>query len=215
MKTLWKAFRKDLKSNNGNIKWELNKWVQHKNELRMCSSGLHASEKVIDAMGYTNLEELALVEVKGKHLERGDKQCWEYMGIVELYEWTKKDSVALSIFAAELILDNYEKQYPNDKRPREAIEAAKKVLKDDSKKNRSAARSAWSAARSAARSAESAVRSARSAARSARSAARSARSAAWSAWSARSAARSAAKQKIINKCEAFVQKRIPKLEKLT
>ena len=151
MKTLYKAFKKDLKSNNGNIDWKIGKWIHHKGDLIMCQSGLHASKKVLDAMGYTNLEELALVEVKGKHLEREDKQCWEYMRIKKLYRWTKKDSVSLSIYAAELVIDIYEKKYPDDKRPRNAIEAAKAVLSDDNEKTRSAASAARSAAWSAAR----------------------------------------------------------------
>ncbi|KKK98132.1 hypothetical protein LCGC14_2645780 [marine sediment metagenome] len=80
------------------------------------------------------------------------------MRIVKWKKWTKKDSIALSIFAAELILDNYEKEYPNDSRPRDAIKAAKKVLKHDTIKNRSAARSAAESAMSAAESAMSAAR---------------------------------------------------------
>ena len=74
------------------------------------------------------------------------------MRIVEAYSWTKKDSVALAIFSAELCLKEFEKLYPDDKRPREAIEAARAVLLHDTAKNRSAAGSAWSArsARSAA-----------------------------------------------------------------
>ena len=79
------------------------------------------------------------------------------MQIVEWYKWTKKDSVSLATFAAELILDNYEKEY-DGKCPREAIEAAKKVLKNDNEINRSAAwfavwSAAWSAVWSAAGSA--------------------------------------------------------------
>ncbi len=91
---------------------------------------------------------------------------------------------------AEHVLANFEALYPTDKRPRQAIEAARLYLIGESTAAESAAKSAaWSAesaARSAAWSAESAARSAESAAR----------SAAWSAgsaaWSAESAAKSAA-----------------------
>ena len=62
-------------------------------------------------------------------------------------------SVKLAIFAAELVIKNFEDKYPNDKRPREAIEAAKKWLELQTTE-------AASAARSAAWSAESAERSA-------------------------------------------------------
>ena len=202
MKTLYKVFKKDLESNHGNIKWEVGKWQKHKGKLEMCYSGFHASENVVDAMSYTSAEEIALVEVKGKHLVQDDKQVWESMRIVKVSDWKKEDSVSLAIFAAELCIKNFEKECPDDKRPRNAIKAAKKWLKNPTEKNQSAAWSAWSAAWSAARSAAGSA--AESAAWSARSAAGSAaRSAAWSAarsvaWSAaesvaRSAAESAAR----------------------
>ena len=57
-----------------------------------------------------------------------DKECFQKMRIVKAYRWTKEDSVKLAIFAAELVIDIFEKQYPDDKRPRMAIEAAKKWL---------------------------------------------------------------------------------------
>ena len=51
--------------------------------------------------------------------------------------------VSYAVYAAEQVIDIYEKEYPNDKRPRQAIEAAKKCigLKGDA---------AWAAARDAA-----------------------------------------------------------------
>ena len=86
-----------------------------------------------------------------------------------------------AIDCAEQCLAEYEKKYPSDTRPRDAIIAARAYLVGSiTKEKLDAARSAaWSAARSAAESA-------------AWSAARSAASAAWSA--ARSAAWSAARQ---------------------
>ena len=105
----------------------------------------------------------------------------------------------LSMKFAYSCLGNFEKEYPNDNRPRLAIEAKRKFLKGEiTEVELDAARlAARSAASSAARSAYSAAESAaRSAASSASSAAYSAYSAAESAaWSAASsAARSAAKK---------------------
>jgi len=192
-KTLWKSMRAGLKSNNGDLgPWKLGKWRKHEGELEMCRSGFHASENVIDAMRYVSAEAIAEVEVRGKHLAQDDKQCWSEMRILRAWEWTKEDSVSLAIYAAELVIGIFESKYPDDKRPREAIEAAKAWLKDPSDKNRSAARSAaWSAAESAWSAAESAWSAARSAAR--------------SAWSA---AESAAYKDIMDKCHAFVLARL-------
>jgi hypothetical protein len=96
-----------------------------------------------------------------------------------------------SVKAAYYSLKNFEDVFPDDKRPRKAIEAKEAYLKGDITEEELLA--AVSAARSAAESARSAYSAAYSAARSAaHSATRSAESAAWSAsWSARSAGLSA------------------------
>ena len=192
-----------VSGHNNDFKWKVDEWYKAKGKLSMCANGFHCSVKPLDALSYVGGEVLAIVEVRGKSEKQSDKQCWSEMRIAKAYKWTKKDSVALSIYSAELVLKNFEKKYPDDNRPRKALEAAKKVLEKDTKKNRSAAWSAKSAAESAAESAagsawlagsaaESATRSAESAAGSAWSAAQSAaRSTAESAWSAWSAARSA------------------------
>ena len=95
----------------------------------------------------------------------------------------REGKIRYAVYAAKQVLANFEKEYPDDKRPREAINAALRVLKNDTKENRQAAESAAKYAESAARSAaESAAWYAESAARSA------AESAAWYAMSAESAA---------------------------
>ena len=150
---------------NNDFVWEIDKWYQAKGKLSICNNGFHCSEKPLDALDYVAGEIIAEVQTDGESIIDSNKQCWRKMKIVKAYNWTKKDSVALAIFSAELVLDIFEKQYPGDLRPRNAIKAAKKVLKNDNEKNRSAARSAalaawsatwseaWIAAGSAARSA--------------------------------------------------------------
>ena len=240
MKTRWKFLNKNgrkIVSNHGDTVWRIGEWQHCDGEIKACHNGFHCSKKIYEAFSYVKGNVLAKVEVKGIHDDEGDKSAYSDMRIIEAYKWTKKDSVALAIFSAELCLDKFEKSYPDDKRPREAIDAARVVLAHDTAKNRSAARSAesaarsaesaawsawsaWSAAKSAAWSAESAAKSAaKSAARSAaesavwsaESAAWSAESAAWSAvWSAWSAARSAARAKI----EKFMQDKVRELKEL-
>ena len=196
MKTLYKSLPADKKPNG--FKFKKGVWHKHEGDIKICEQGFHASKNIIDAMNYVNCGYVAKVQVRGKSEKENDKECWSEMKIVEWKKWTKKDSVSLTIYAAELCIDDFEKKYPNDKRPCEAIEAAKKWLKNPTEKNRSAAESAAESAAWSARSATSAATSAeRSAAASAESAAESA------AWSARSAARSAA----LKKCHNFVIKR--------
>ena len=133
-KLLWKSLPKNLDPHG--FTFTLGKWHKHNGKLEMCESGFHACENAVDAIGYVACEKLALVEVKGKHLKQDNKQCWQEMKLVKVWNWNKKDSVSLAIFAAELVIDIYEKEYPKDKRPRKAIEAAKRVLKNDNAKTR-------------------------------------------------------------------------------
>ena len=69
---------------------------------------------------------------------------WANFLIVRLMN--RKQKIQYAIFASESVIDIYEKKYPGDNRPRNAIEAAKKVLKNDTKKNRAAAYDAAAAA---------------------------------------------------------------------
>jgi hypothetical protein len=191
--TLWKSMKAGMKSGVGDMTWKVGEWRKHKDKLDMCHSGFHASVRAVDAMQYVNCEILALVEVRGKHLAQDDKQCWSEMRVVRAYEWTKTDSVAMAIYAAELVIGTYEKKYPDDKRPRQAIEAARAWLENPSEENRSAADAARAAAYAAyaayaaayaAYAAADAADAAAYAARAAHAAAHAARAAAYAAYAA-------------------------------
>jgi len=187
-------------------------------EITLCEWGFHCSKTAYQAFTFVQGEILAEVEVEGHSAIDTDKEAWQKMRLVRCLHWRQVDSVALAIYAAELALENFEKVFPNDLRPRQAIEAAKTWLAEPTEKNQSAAWSAAESARSAARSARSAAGSAaasarsaaESAAASARSAARSARSAARSA--AESAAESAAWSAIIEKVTAWMAARAVTLD---
>jgi hypothetical protein len=61
---------------------------------------------------------------------------------------TKKNKIRYAVYAAEQVLDIFEKRYDSDK-PRKAILAAKKGLKNPSEENRDAAAAADAAANAA------------------------------------------------------------------
>jgi len=113
----YKFLRTGLKSDNGNIKWKFGKWEKYEDELEMCQAGFHCSLEPYDAFSYVQGEIIAEVEVRGKSLKQDDKQVWEEMRIIRAWKWTKRDSVKLAIYSAELCLPNFEKEYPKDKRP--------------------------------------------------------------------------------------------------
>lgn len=135
-----------------------------------------------------------------KDLMADNKPEWANWLIVRIME--RKQYLVYAIFAAEQVIDIFEKEYPSDNRPRLAIEAAKKVLEDDNRENRAAAtaaadaaRAAWAAAwaaATAAAAARAAARAAAWAADAAATAADAARAAAWAAAVARAAATAAA-----------------------
>ena len=220
-----------MKSENGDLVWKLNQWVHHPGKLDMCRTGLHCSLYPDQAFSFVQGEILALVETKGKFLIQDDKECWSDMRVVKAYKWQKKDSVALAIYAAELVIDIFEKEYPHDDRPRKAIEAAKVYLKHPTKKNMEAARGAASgaaseaaswAARAASEAASWAARAARAASGAASWAASEASVASWAASgaageaarAARAAswAASAASVAIIKSLRSWMLKRIRVLE---
>jgi hypothetical protein len=229
---------KKIKSDSGKCTWKIGEKKIYKKDISLCKAGFHCSDKVYQAFSYVQGEVLAEVEVGGNSEFKDDKSVWSEMTINRAWKWEEEDSVALAIYAAELCINNFEKACPNDKRPREAIEAAKKWLANPTEKNRLAARSAAESAKSAAwsaRSARSAADSAESAAKSAESAAKSVESAAWSAesaaesaesaarsaarsaesvWSAARSVRSAAEAKIISKIDKWMTNRLSQLEKI-
>jgi len=104
---------------------------------------------------------------------------WDYANWLLPRLMDYRGYVSYAVYAAELVLPIWEKQYPKDGRPRKAIEAAKRCIDDPSKKNNEAARAAaWAVADSRAAVADS----------------RAAAGAAWAenlAWTARLAAATA------------------------
>jgi hypothetical protein len=82
---------------------------------------------------------------------------WANWLIVRLMKY--KQYVSYAVYCAEQVIDIYEKEYPEDDRPRQAIEAAKKCIKYKSKKNMAAyaASAAYAAAYAAASAATAAA----------------------------------------------------------
>jgi len=139
----------EIRSNSGDLTWQPQEWQKVKGKLDICNNGLHCSIKMQDAFSYVAGEIVAPGEGKGKSFSQADKEVWREMRLVDVRLWTKADSVALSIFAAGLCIQNYEKEYPKDNRPRKAIESAAKWLAKPTEANRKKAEVARSAARSA------------------------------------------------------------------
>jgi hypothetical protein len=234
---LWKSLPADMKPHGHQFK--IGEWNKVKGKVAVCENGFHGSRRIIDAMQYVDMEVLALCEVQGETDSDNNKECWQEMKILKAWKWEKKDSVELAIFAAEQVIDIYEKEYPKDKRPREALEAAKNWLKNPSDEAARAARAAGAAGAAAEAAAGAAARAAWAAGAAAEAAARAARAAraagaagaaaeaaagaaAEAAWAAGGAAEAAAgaawaagADKILDKCEAHIHKNIKLLKEIS
>ena len=106
------------------------KWLQSKGA---CKESIEAWHKETDHGTLATLNRLVVKNPK-----------WGNWLICRLMN--KKQAVQYAIFAAEQVIDIYERKYPNDKRPRNAIEAAKAYLKNPSKKTKAYAADAGYAA---------------------------------------------------------------------
>ena len=103
-------------------------------EQSACSEGVEWFSK------YTGKTEAASLL---KSLMAEEKHDWANWLIERVM--SRKQKLQYAIYAAEQVIGIYEKKYPDDDRPRTAIDAAKAVLKNDTKKNRAAARAAGDA----------------------------------------------------------------------
>lgn len=79
------------------------------------------------------------VSLINKAFESGSENILDFFNfrIARLLDRTGK--IKYAVFAAEQVIGIFEKKYPDDKRPREAIDAAKKAIENDTKENRKAA----------------------------------------------------------------------------
>jgi len=127
----------------------------------------------------------------------GGKIWWVNWLICRLF--THEQAIACAIFEAEQVLAIFEQEYPDDKRPRAAIEAAKQVALSDTEENKKiaaraadAARAAWAETKATAEAAANAAYVAYAAANAAYSAADATYAAAYAADAAAYAAYAAA-----------------------
>jgi len=142
-----------------------------------CQEGVEWVE-TLDTQDHAEIVEIAI--------DSGDMELMKHCnwGLARLM--SREQRIKYAIYAAESVLHIFEEAYPEDKRPREAIEVAKGGL-DGSVTAASADAAAW-AARASARAADAAY----DAAASARDAASAAALAVWTSFAASAAASASA-----------------------
>ena len=110
------------------------KWLNEKNA---CSYGMEWFLNQNETDSTNVIKNLLSDEVAQKQTQSIDWANWLIVRVM-----THTQYIAYAIFAAEQVIDIFEKKYPDNRRPREAINAAKKVLKNNNIKTRAAAASA-------------------------------------------------------------------------
>ena len=75
-----------------------------------------------------------------RKLMKENRLAWANWLIVRIMDYKKY--VSYAVYAAERVIDIFEKKYPDNKKPREAIKAAKKCITEPTKKNRDTAHAA-------------------------------------------------------------------------
>jgi hypothetical protein len=126
----------EIKSHFGDHIWTIGATYETEGELKICESGFHASDTPIQALSFVKGNVLALVSVGDDTVDSYEKISARSMKIERAFRWTRKDSIALAIYAASLTLKIFEKHHLEDKRPRKAIAAARRYLKTPSEENR-------------------------------------------------------------------------------
>ena len=116
-------------------------------ELDACQSGiawfLEQGTNDLEVICNSFLEDTEYVDEDGH-------TCLDYLIWLLPRLMDKKQYIKLAIYAAEIALPIFENRYPEDDRPRKAIQAAQAYLEDPSEENRKAASAASAAARAAA-----------------------------------------------------------------
>ena len=107
--------------------------------MKFTKSKLLAYNPCADGLAYAESLNFNFARIYDE-CERGDWLIWLLRKSGNL---DKSKSIKLAIICAKHVLKIFENKYPNDKRPRKAIEAALEWLKNPSENNRLAASAAY------------------------------------------------------------------------
>ena len=155
---LFKLVEKDYTTYNKSMTWEIGRTnsVPKTVNPQLCSSDVIHCYKNLN-LGlllnpiHANIKNPIILECTGEIVieDYGKQGVFQLTPIKEIRTpaWVKNNNVRIlfAIFCAESVLDLFEKKYPNDDRPRKAIEATKEYLKNPIEKNAAAADAARAA----------------------------------------------------------------------
>ena len=130
------------------------KWVKAKGPLVVCQNGIHALRFDVGLFDWMNNPELWVIEIDGEITYSEDKHklvARRGRLIRRVEEWNEQNTSLFAADCAYLVLPIFEAQCPHDKRPRDAIRAARAYARHPTEKNRERRDAAGDAAGAAAR----------------------------------------------------------------
>jgi hypothetical protein len=146
--TYYKWLKPDRITTYQKVKWpkRVGVWTPDETPV-LCRSGWHlATHQGIAEHARTGAV-LWIAEGRGESVAAGDKVAFSSARLVsQVGTLTQIIAVQWAAECARRVLKHYEDRYPEDKRPREAIQAALKWAKDPTEANRNAAAAAAAAA---------------------------------------------------------------------
>jgi hypothetical protein len=166
MTTLYKWLNPDWTTTYQRVKWpkRVGVWTPDETPV-MCRSGWHlATHRGISEHARVGAV-LWIAEGRGAFVAADDKIAFTSARLVsQVGTLTPQIAVRWAVECAKRVLNHYEDRYPDDKRPREAIDAALRWAKNPTETNADAAANAAYAAYAAAYAADAAANAAYAAA---------------------------------------------------
>ena len=140
--------------NGGSGKWpRRGTWLEAKGPLAPCQNGLHLC-RLKDLVSWLNEEIWEVEPAPGTETIVCDNKVVVRKArlVKQIKEWNEKTARLFAADCAEHVLSIYEKKYPDDDRPRNAIEAVRKYANGKITREEldAVGDSAWAAARAAA-----------------------------------------------------------------
>ncbi len=127
--------------------WTPGAWMPEvEGKLELCRRGYHLAREQ-DLLKWLNAS-IYEAEPSAEMIEGEDKVVCRSVRLLRKMAWDKQTAVLFACDCAERVLHVFEKQYPDDKRPRTAIETARKWARGEAtlKETRSASDAAAAAA---------------------------------------------------------------------
>jgi len=132
--TYYKILLNNKACNSGNFDYtaylphdgQPGEWTPTIDYIRPCERGWHVTDEK-HLLDWCSGNQLYEVETRGKIIEGKDKAVCQSIRLVRQIEgWNDRNLRLFACWCAEQVLPIYERDYPNEKRQRQAIETARK-----------------------------------------------------------------------------------------